>query len=172
MADLTDIETLHAFGGFENPTEEQNALLEKIISAASALAEDHCNRKFAPDSTTVPTVHTFSYDSGLLDRAGGRTLWLDEDLCTVYSISPTPTGTLTMIPAIAPYSRIVLSEGSWADGTAITGFWAYAMACPAEIEQVVLRLCLFLWRQKDADTFTSPDAILAELDHYIKPRKA
>ena len=147
--DYIDIATLHAYGGFQNPTEEGDALLETFISAASQAIDDHCRRRFAYDEAAGTVAVTYSSDNGLL-HALGRVLWLHDDLCSVPTITGDPI--VSFIPQTTPYDRIVLDIISypWPDPTVIEGYWAYSQEPPAVIVQVCLRLAKWFYDQKES----------------------
>ena len=149
--DYTDIATLENYGGFTNPSAEDEAMLERLISTASAMVDNFCGRTFKCE---VETARTFTDDAGNYET-DGRTLWLDEDLCSTptYAESPAPTVTLVGTPC---YNRIVREEGYWPDPTVITGYWAYSLLPPAPIEQAVLRLSLWMYRQKESTDTDRP----------------
>jgi len=153
MADYIDMDALHAYGGFTDPTEEDDALLELLISTASGAIDNHCRRKF---SCTETTAITFTRDNGLLPESGERTLWLPEDLCSVPTITDTPV--VTLIPYATPYNSIVRAtdEGYWPDPCVITGYWAYSLTPPVVIKQVCMRLTKWLYDMKESGDADRP----------------
>jgi hypothetical protein len=156
--DYCDMATLLQYGGFTNPTSADEALLEHFISAASAFIDEKLGRTFAIASGEAPTGHTFSLDNGLLCSYSGRVLWLDEDLCSVPTYAEVPAPTVTIIPMIPPYLRIVraLDSGYWPNPTVLTGYWAYSMTPPALIVQLCLRLATWFHRSKEGEEQDRP----------------
>ena len=146
--DYTDIATLHAYGGFTKPTEEDDALLEHFISTASAMIDNFCGRVFAIATGAAATARTFTKDNGLLPGSG-RTLWLEDDLCSMPTYAETGMPALTYIPTATPYNRIVRADGLWPDPTVVTGQWAYSLTPPAPIIQACLRLAKWLYNSKE-----------------------
>jgi len=150
-----DIEMLHAYGGFTSPTEEDDALLEHFISAASAYADSYCKRRFALADDAVVTAHTFTDKNGLLMPPSDM-LWLDDDLCSTPTYAEGAL-TVTLIPTTTPYNRIVRDDGSrWPDPTVVTGHWAYSMTPPVGITQAVLRMALWMFHQKESSDSYRP----------------
>lgn len=151
MADYVDIDMMHAYGGYKDPTEEHDALLEVMISAASAAIDDFCNRTFASEETAVIE---FTRNNGLLPKASERTLWLPFDLCSQPVIAPVIG--VTLIPTYPPYDRLVLDddEDPWPEGVTIEGHWAYSETPPVVIVRQCLRLTKWLVDQKETSTDT------------------
>lgn len=151
--DYVEIATLHAYGTFTDPTEETDALLEVLISAASEAIDNFCNRVFASAATKVVE---FTRNNGLLPEAWERTLWLPFDLCSQPVLSPVVG--VTLIPTYAPWDRLVLDddEDPWVDPTTIEGHWAYSETPPAVIVQVCLRLTKWLYDMRESTDADKP----------------
>jgi hypothetical protein len=147
--DYVEIDLLHTYGVFTHPNEERDALLEVLISTASAMIDNFCHRVFGIAEDAEPIARVFSLDNGVLPKTG-RTLWLDDDLCSVPTFAEDPAPTVTLIPRAAPYDRIVRAEGTWPDPTVVTGHWAYSMLPPAPITHACLRLALWMYHQRES----------------------
>ena len=135
----TEVETLEEYCHFENTSEATRAMLERLIAVASDQVDQYCGRVFGIATDAAPITKTYSSVNGMWNE--GATLWLFDDLQSVYSI-PTLVGapTITYIPDHVPYYALYRSDGSWEDPTTIIGYWAYAMTPPESIVQAVLRL--------------------------------
>lgn len=144
MADYAEIADVHAYGGFTNPSDEDDALLQTLLSAASAEIDNHCGRVFSSDAETAIT---FTADNGLL--GDDRTLWLPEDLCSTPTYAEGAV-TVTLVPYKAPYDRIVRESGYWPDPTVVTGHWAYSETPPADIVKACLRLTVWAFHQRES----------------------
>jgi len=144
--DYTEVATLERYGDFRNTTEDQRAELERLISVASSIIDNYCDRVFAIATGAVAVTKTYSSVNGMLAYPSS-TLWLFDDLQSVYSI-PTLVGspTITYIPDHTPYYALYRDD-YWEDPTTIIGFWAYSMTTPASIEQACLRLALSMYPQ-------------------------
>lgn len=138
----TDVETLEAYGHFENTSEVTRAMLDRLITVASAQVDNYCGRVFGIETDAATVTKTYSDENGLLVQADG-VLWLHDDLCSTPTIA-TALGapTLTYIPADTPYNRIHRDDGLWEDPTTINGHWAYSLTPPPAIVQATLRLAL------------------------------
>lgn len=154
--DYIDMETLEVYGGWQNSSEETRALLQHFISAASAFIDMRLGRIFGiPDGQAV-MAHTFTADNELLPAEGGRTLWLDADLCSTPTFAEVPAPTVTFIPTTAPYDRIVRESGAWPDPTVVSGHWAYSMTPPAPIVQLTLRLAKWFYMMRESTDSDRP----------------
>jgi len=173
------IEDVEEYGGFTNPTEAERAMLDTLISAASKMIDDECNRVFGVPPDAVTVAKTFTADNGLLPGTGllpdsGRTLYLDDDLYDVVSIPTLPVGTtLTYLPDHPPYYALVRSEGAWEDPTTIVGNWAYSNTPPVSIVNETCRLTCALHFQRQGQNagenrspFGPPHPDKRILSHY------
>jgi hypothetical protein len=145
----TDIATLERYGDFRNATEDQRAELERLISVASELIDNYCDRVFAIADGAAMVTKTFSHENGLMEYPVS-TLWLPDDLQAGYT-TPLAIGspTVTTIPETAPYNRLCRDD-YWEDPTTVVGHWAYSMTTPASIEQACLRLATSMYPQVSA----------------------
>jgi hypothetical protein len=145
----TDTALVHAYGGFTSPSEEDDALLEVLIAAASAMIDNYCGRVFAIADGATPVAHTFTEENGGWQDYND-TLWLDEDLCSTPTFAETPAPTVTYVPRTIPYNRIIRDDGSeWPDPTTVTGHWAYSMTPPTPVITACLRLVMWIYHQKE-----------------------
>lgn len=140
---------------------DDDALLGTLLERATAIIESSlwCDRKFE-----ARTDSTRYFDARA--DVDGRTLYLDEDLCQITSITNGDGDVLaaaeyTTIPKNnTPYYAIRLlasSSLSWETNTngdpenaiTIVGRWSYSLTPPAAIKYATLRLATWLYRQKD-----------------------
>jgi hypothetical protein len=179
------IEDVEAYGGFTNPTEAERALLDTLISVASKMIDDECNRVFGIPLDQAPATKTFTEDNGLLPGTGllpdtGRTLYIDDDLFEIASIPTLPAGTtITMLPDHPPYYGMVRNTGAWENPTTIAGDWAYSRTPPAAIVNTTCRLVTWLYHQRESvmsqgNTVNAPNRMPADvvqvLSHYRRIR--
>ena len=150
-----DTAMVHAYGGFTDPTDEDDALLELFIGAASAAIDNHCGRVFAIADGAATVARTFTADNGTLMYIG-RMLFLDDDLCSTPTYAEAPAPTVTYIPRDTPYVRLVREDGIWPDPTEITGHWAHSMTPPAPIILACLRLVMWMYHQKETGDTDRP----------------
>lgn len=147
----TTLGALKAYLGIGGGADD--ALLEAMVERASATVDALCNRTFRADADSTRTFDV------LLD-VGGRTLWLDRDLCAVTSVvngdgQPIDSGDLLLLPRGGPpFAQIGLARDSdvyWqGDGEiVVTGRWAYSVTPPDTIVQATERLAAWFYRQKD-----------------------
>ena len=140
---------------------DDDMLLAALVDRATAIIESPlwCDRKFEARSDTT------RYFDARAD-VDGRTLYLDEDLCQITSITNgdgdvLTTAEYTTVPRNStPYYAIkLLSSASLAweadsnddpeDAIAIVGRWSYSLAPPTAIKFATIRLAAWLYRQKD-----------------------
>ena len=173
------IEEVEAYCGFTNPSEAERALLDSLITVASQMIDDECNRVFGIETGAAVVTKTFTADNGLLPSTGllpdsQRKLYLDDDLYDVVSI-PTMlpvTVTITYLPATPPYYALVRSEGTWEDPTTIVGHWAYSAEPPAAIVNTTCRLVQWLYHQRESvmgqgNTTNAPNRIPVDVDQVL-----
>jgi hypothetical protein len=141
-----------AYLGIGSSTRTDDALLTALLERAQAAVDSHCRRTFEAAADSVR-----HYDVRAL---GGRVLYLDGDLCTITTVvngdgATVASSNYTTEPRHAtPYHALVLrpnSDAAW-DVTAdiaITGKWAYSASAPADVVQATVRLCAWMYRQKD-----------------------
>lgn len=137
-----------------------DALIGNLLVSAIAFAEgsEGAGRRF---EVTQDSTRTFDavrdVDQGL------RRLWLDEDLCAITSITNGDGIAVSSNQYVTdprnetPYYAITLKLNSpvvWTYDDApegaisITGRWGYSTSAPADIAQAVLRLTVWIYRQR------------------------
>jgi hypothetical protein len=139
-----------------------DALLNDLIAAAQAMIDRHCRRTF---EAAADATHYFDYSADYVD---GDTLWLDEDLCAITTVTNgdsvvVAAGERTTIPRNStPYYGIRLLSDSgvtwtyddeWMNAISVTGKWAWSTTAPDDIAQACTRLAAFLYKQRDAQLF-------------------
>jgi len=135
-------------------------LLEDLLTRAQARVDQETRRTFeaAADGTRY-------FDA--VDDVDGRVLFLDEDLCSITSITNNGTA-LTSADYVTeprnetPYWGIRLrksSSQSWTfsstpeDAIEVTGKWAYSESAPDDIVHWTLRLAGYYYKQRDAQVY-------------------
>ena len=184
--DLTTIRALKKFGSFQAESDE--GLLAALISASSRAIETHTGRTFAvAEETTHVFTRRLLRGVGYTDPFDGPVLLLDEDLADVPSLI---TGTSTINPAVAylpayekPYWGILIDEGTWQSPVSVTGYWAYSVQPPPEIELATLRLAKWMYELRETTRGDSvvvtdqgavllPSALPADVLAIINPFRA
>ncbi len=142
-----------AYLGIESATRADDALLAALLARAQAAIDTHTRRTFEAAADT-----TRAHGWELVD---GAMLFLDGDLCVVTSVVNGDGATLqpaqyTVHPRNrAPYYAIQLrpsAGATWDAATgdiAVTGRWAYSVTPPADVVHATVRLCAWMYRQKD-----------------------
>lgn len=105
-----------------------------------------------------------------------RTLWLDDDLCQITSVTNgdgvlvTSTQYVTCPQNETPYYALRLKLNSdmvWTyddapeGAIALAGRWGYATAAPADIAQAVLELAAFEYRRRSTSSSTDQQVVTA-----------
>jgi hypothetical protein len=162
---------LTTYLGIDESTAD-DALLTACLQRAQAIVNSQTRRVF---EVTADSAHTFGYDS-----LTGRTLFLDDDLCAVTSVTNgdgltvAPTDYLLLPRNRTPHHAIQLRDSSrlaWRaidDDIIVTGKWAYSLTAPADVVQATLRLAAWLYRQKDN---VGGDAVAVVGDMTILPAR-
>lgn len=153
------VEELRNYLGITSETDD--ALLIDAISDAQDAIERHTGRVFQV------STNTSKYFTPGVDTCG-NTLYLDEDLASINSIT---NGDGTTISASAyvlrprnlpPYREIVLKSSYglfWTyqndpeDAITVSGKWGWSVEPDGAIHRATLRLSAFFYKQKDAQTF-------------------
>lgn len=149
-----------------------DALGAALVSRASAMIDQFCRRRFAQWTATR-----------LYDVPSGVTLWLDEDLLAVTTLTNGDGATLTsseylLLPTnMIPRYGIRLRSGSaWVGGStgdeqaiSLTGTWGYSSSPPDDVVQAAVRLTAWLYKQRDAPfgTTARPDVGIVEVPAAI-----
>lgn len=141
-----------------------DTLLGNLLASAKAFCEgpEGVGRRFevAADSTR-------RFDAERDVDQGRRRLWLDEDLCALTSITngdgvAVPLNQVVTEPRNeTPYYALTLKRSSdqvWTyddspeDAISVTGRWGYSVAAPPDIAQAVLRLVVWIYRQRTSSS--------------------
>lgn len=157
-ATLADVKL---YRGIEPEVDDDDALLSILIERAQAAIDRHTGRTF--EALTASTMYFDAVRDVSEDR---RTLYLDDDLCGVVSIvngsGRAVTDYVTVPRNHTPYREIRIKASAdelWTyeddpeDAIAISGYWAYSMTPPADIQQATIRLATYMYVQKDASSF-------------------
>ena len=147
MSHYTTLAALKSFGSFESS--DDDVLLDALIAAASEKIDNHCHRVF---SASEETDHTFSRINirGLPDPFDGNILLLDDDLAAAPS-AITDNPTVVCLPENNfPIHALVLTDGAWnSTAVVVTGYWAYSISPPPDIESACLRLAKWMFDMRD-----------------------
>lgn len=128
-----------------------DAFIGKLIAGASHYIDTYTGRTFYPRNETR------KFDTERTD-----TLYLDDDLLTVTSITNGASGALSagtyvLLPTnLSPKHSIKLKSGAWdvdasgddEEAIAIAGTWGYSAACPDDIRQACLSISLNWYRKR------------------------
>ena len=154
-----DVKTYLGISGAGDDT-----LITALISRAQKAIDTYTQRTFEASADTERTFDT-SRD------VDGPTLYLDEDLCAITTITNgdgtevTATEYTTEPRNRTPYYAIRLLSSAnvfWMQSTttydpedAITveGRWAFSTTAPADVVHACIRLAAYYYRQKDAQVF-------------------
>lgn len=159
---------LKLYRGIATSTSD-DVLLATLLSAAQKQVESYTGRVFEASATST------RYYDALLDVSDDRrTLYLDEDLCEVTTITNgtgvAVTKYVTEPTNETPYHaiRLKLTAGELfsystdpESAISVRGKWAYAETAPADIAHATIRLAAYLYAQKDSSVFdvtAFPDA--------------
>lgn len=181
---------LKSYLGITSSTDD--TLLQAFLDAATAYIESPAGagRLFQAGSTTRTFDAIANTDwappmSGVSDHTQtpglliGRTLYLDDDLCQITSITNgdgtavLPDQYTTLPRNGGPWYAIQLKTSAnlawtWQDdpvgAIAVTGVWAYSVTPPADIQHACRRLAAWMYRQKDTPNdpdrpMVSPDGV-------------
>lgn len=160
---------LKVYRGIDLATTDDDAILQQCLTRAQAQVEAYCDRVFEATATA-----TRYYDAVRDVSDDQRTLYLDEDLCAITTITNgsgvAVTKYVTEPVNSTPYHAIRLKQSAgelWTyssdpeSAISVRGKWAYSTNAPADIVQATIRLAAYLYAQKDASTFdvtAYPDA--------------
>lgn len=171
VATYVSVADLKAYLGVTGTADD--ALLTSLIARAEKAIEVYCGRSFtcAADTTRNFTVGV---------DTDGDTLWFDEDLCAVTTVTTDADGTpitlvrntdfVTVPRNTTPWYGLKIISGSdysWdyttnaEMGITVLGRWAYSTTPPQDIIHATTRLSGYYYRQKDAQTYDTtaiPDA--------------
>jgi hypothetical protein len=148
--ELQDLKTYLKIG-----THADDVILVDALNAAIQGIEHYCGRRFVG----VEETRYFNWDA-----VRGQTLWLDDDLLSIETLTNGDTSVLTSPYYLleprnaAPYHRIRLkSTANWAfnqDGEiAVAGVWGYTLDADDLVRQACLWLASYFYRLKDSQVF-------------------
>lgn len=152
----TTINEARQYLGISAASVADDALLNRLIHAATSAIDNYCRRHFEARAGTR------YYDASAVD---GQVLHLDADLLSVLLLrngdedrTPFDSYQFRLLPLNdAPAQAILLdSDYSWdtsGDYIAVQGNWGYSAEPPAAIQQACLEYVAYLYRLKDAQTF-------------------
>lgn len=138
-------------------TEDDDAFLEALITRASRMIDDYCQRFF------VGETQTRNFDA--VQDVYERTLYLDEDLLSVDVIQNGDGTTITASQYVfeprnrAPKHGITLKSGTadlWTyftdpeNAISVTGTWGYSAGTPDAIQQATNRLVIWWFKQRSS----------------------
>lgn len=141
--------------------QEEDFLLNTAIGDAQAAIERQTSRRF---EVATDTTRYFTYGRD----TDGRTLYLDEDLCSITTVTNgdglvITAGSYVVIPRNRPpWHEIKLKnsanlfwtyEDDYEDAIAITGKWGWSETPPDDIKRACKRLAVFFYRSKDSQVF-------------------
>ncbi len=142
----TTLEALKSYGSFEE--DDNDELLYAMIGSATAVIENHTQRRFEIDDETDQTFSKLNLPEE--SRFNGSMLYFYEELAEEAS-AITDSPTVIYIPEDGPpYYGIRKTDGSWAYPTVtVTGYWGYSKTPPPDIELACLKLAKWFYDQKD-----------------------
>jgi hypothetical protein len=183
-----DVKTYLGISGAGDDT-----LLGKLIERAQQAIDSYTQRTF---EASADTERTFDTERDV----DGPTLWLDEDLCSIATITNgdgtevTSSEYTTEPRNRTPYYAIRLLSSAniiWEtdttnydheDSITVEGKWAYSTSAPADIVHACIRLASYYYRQKDAQVFdttvtpelgiiTVPQGMPRDIENVLAPYK-
>ena len=173
------VELLKLYRGID--ADDDDPVIAQVLLAAKAQVDSYCGRTFVATGTS--TRYFDAIDDVSED---GRTLYLDEDLAEITTITNgddeviASTSYVTRPVNDTPYRQIRIKSssdvGSWTydddpeSAISIRGRWAYGTNAPADVVQATLRLANYMYTQKDAGVFdvtAYPDAGLITIPQGI-----
>ncbi len=163
--DYTTVQALRRFGKFGATTDD--VLLVSTIGAASRAIEKHCGRKFGADAEATRTYTVRYVGRDVITPFNGPILYLDEDLAAAAS-AITGAPTVTYLPANeAPYYAILNDDSSWDYPISVTGYWAYSIQPPPDIELCCLRVAKWMYEMRE--TTRADAAVVTDMGAVLLP---
>lgn len=169
MSDYTSWSTVKTYLAISGVTDD--TLGATLVTRASAIIDRFCRRQFAASAA----ARTF-------DAPNGDTLWLDEDLLSVTTITNGDGETMDssqfvlLPPNSLPKYAIRLRKTAMATWSAsptsgeeqaisVQGSWGYSSTPPDDVVQAAIRLTAWLYKQRDAPfgTTARPDIGIVEV---------
>jgi hypothetical protein len=159
MAYCTNTEVKTLIGGIQGTGDD--ALLTTLITEAEVYIENYCHRLFEAETLTK------KYDA--VKDIDGRTLWLDEDLLSITTLTNGDSAVITsgqyvLLPTnrSPKYAiRLLASSGvSWQfvddteEAISVAGSWGYAASVPIAVKYACKLLTAYYYRSRQA----GPDA--------------
>lgn len=157
------------YRGISATNTSEDVLLSRLLESAQEQIDNYCDRTFEASATA-----TRSFDAIRDTSPDRRTLYLDEDLASVVTITNgtgvEATKYVTEPVNDAPYHaiRLKLTAGElWTynddpeSAISVRGYWAYSTAAPVDVAQATVRLAAYMYAQKDSSVFdvtAMPDA--------------
>lgn len=141
------------------PSADDDALLTTLIARAQALIDEFTRRTF---EASADSTRYFDAEADVSEDS--RTLYLDEDLCTLTSVTNGDATSVTLSNLVkeprnrTPWFALTFKQNSdevWTWNTtpensiAVVGKWAYSATPPDDIVHACIRLAAYLYRQKD-----------------------
>jgi hypothetical protein len=156
-ATLSDV---RAYLGLQTTETKDDTLLQALLERAQKMIEERTHRVFeaAADSTRY-------FDA--VGDVEGQTLYLDEDLCAITSITNGDGVAVSSSEYVTdprnetPWYAIRLKVSSskvWTYQTdpekaiSIVGKWAYSTSAPKDVVQATIRLAAWLYRQRGSSS--------------------
>lgn len=147
----TTLEAVRDYGEFES--DASDGLLSALIDASKSIIDKSTGRKF---DANVATDRYFSRYRGMTSLFRGNKLFLDTDLADK-AVTITDSPSVIYLPENEPpYHAIIITEGAWAHPEVIVnGYWGYSKVAPYAIEQVCIRIVMWLDGLKDPTQATT-----------------
>lgn len=148
---------LKTYLGVTSATDD--TLMTTLIARAQALIDEFTRRTF---EASADTTRYFDAEADVSDDS--RTLYLDEDLCALTSVTNGDSVAVTLSNLVkeprnrTPWFALTFKSNSsevwtWDDtpenAITVVGKWAYSTAAPDDIVHACIRLTAYLYRQKD-----------------------
>lgn len=180
MTRYVDFDLFKSYLGISGTGDD--VLLISLLEHASKAVDSYTGRTFQATSDT--TRYFDALGEHIID---GRTLLLDDDLCSITTLT---NGDGTVITSSyyttaprnsTPYYAIRLKDNStytwtyttsWESAISIVGKWAYSTTPPDDVVQAALRWAGYLYKQKDAqvfDTTAIPEAGVIQIPAGVPP---
>jgi hypothetical protein len=172
---------IKAWGGVPDTDTVDDAELTLIIARAQAYVDEYCGRTFEVTSDAEATRNfTQKID------VEGPTLWLDQDLNTVVSITVgsdtiSSSNYVTEPRTDSPFYGITMkaespqdwstptSDGDYENAIQVSAQWAYSSAAPADIQMAMLRLSKWYYNQGRLTDETANRPIVLESGATVLP---
>jgi len=166
MTHYATLAEVKLYRGIPTATSSDDALLTALITRACKQIDNYCHRLF--QAPTTASTHYFDAIRDISDDQ--RTLYLDDDLCSITTITnnnetSTAVPTTHYVPEprnVTPYYAIRLNwraDDLWTwseapeDAITVNGRWGYATTVPDDIKHATIRLANYLYSQKDAGAY-------------------